>query len=401
MQLPPEQQARHYQRSKSYLAGRVAGTPQEQTLELGDLLRYHEWRYYVQDDPVLSDKEYDELFKQLEAIEAAHPELITPDSPTQRVGSDLTGDFQSVPHLVPMLSLGNSYNAEDLAEFDRQVKRMLNLEETDDLAYAVEPKYDGGTIVLVYEKDQLTRAATRGNGVLGEEITHNARVIRSIPLTANFSKYGLHRVEVRGEVIIRKDRFLEMNAQREAEGQTVYANPRNTATGGMRHKRPAEAAEKNLEAFIYSFGYGVDADGNDAIQPLVTHNRALDVLTELGFKVPALGYERTHADNIAEAAEFCTKWEAGREEYPYEIDGMVVKVDDLVLQERAGYTSHHPRWAIAYKFAAKQATTTLVGVDYQIGKIGTITPVAKTEPVNLAGVMISSVSLAQRRFHPR
>ena len=391
-------QPARYQRSKDYLAGKATGTPANRATELGDLLRYHEWRYYVQDDPVLSDKEYDELFKQLEAIEAAHPELIVPDSPTQRVGSDLTGDFQSVPHLVPMLSLGNSYNAEDLAEFDRQVKRMLNMDEADDLAYAVEPKYDGGTIVLVYENDQLVRAATRGNGVLGEEITHNARVIRSIPLTAGFSKYGLHRVEVRGEVIIRKDRFLEMNAAREAEGQTVYANPRNTATGGMRHKRPAEAAEKNLEAFIYSFGYGVDADGNDAIQPLVTHNHALDVLTELGFKVPAIGYERTHSDNIAGAAEFCAKWEAQREEYPYEIDGMVVKVDDLVLQERAGYTSHHPRWAIAYKFAAKQATTTLVGVDYQIGKIGTITPVAKTEPVNLAGVMISSVSLHNEDF---
>ena len=204
MQTSPQHQSRNYQRSKEYLAGKIDGTPAARATELGELLRYHEWRYYVQDDPVLSDKEYDELFKQLEAIEAAHPELIVPDSPTQRVGSDLTGDFQSVPHLVPMLSLGNSYNAEDLAEFDRQVKRMLNLEESDPVAYAVEPKYDGGTIVLVYENDQLVRAATRGNGVLGEEITHNARVIRSIPLTANFSKHGLHRVEVRGEVIIRK-----------------------------------------------------------------------------------------------------------------------------------------------------------------------------------------------------
>ena len=398
MQLTPEQQSRNYKRSKAYLTGQVTATPPEQARELAALLRYHEWRYYVQDDPVLSDKEYDELFKQLEAIEAAHPELIVPDSPTQRVGSDLTGDFQSVPHLVPMLSLGNSYNAEDLTEFDRQVKRMLNMEETEAVAYAVEPKYDGGTIVLVYENDKLERAATRGNGVLGEEITHNARVIKSIPLTANFSKYGLQTVEVRGEVIIRKDRFLEMNATREAEGQQVYANPRNTATGGMRHKRPAEAAEKNLEAFIYSFGYGVDADGNDAIQPLVTHTKALDVLTELGFKVPATGYERAQTKDIGEAAGFCVKWEEQREDYPYEIDGMVVKVDDLVLQERAGYTSHHPRWAIAYKFAAKQATTTLVDVDYQIGKIGTITPVAKTEPVNLAGVMISSVSLHNEDF---
>ncbi|NJC28401.1 NAD-dependent DNA ligase LigA [Neolewinella antarctica] len=398
MQATPQQQAAFYQQSKDYLAGEAPGEAAEQASELGALLRYHEWRYYVQDDPVLSDKEYDELFKLLEGIEEENPDLITPDSPTQRVGSDLTGDFQSVPHLVPMLSLGNSYNAEDLAEFDKQVKRMLNMEEDEELAYAVEPKYDGGTIVLVYENDQLVRAATRGNGVLGEEMTHNARVIRSIPLTANFSKYGLHKVEIRGEVIIRKDRFLEMNKQRAAAGQTLYANPRNTATGGMRMKSPTEVADKNLEAFIYSFGYGVDADGNDAVEALGTHTRAMDVLTELGFKVPATDYERISVGNIGAAAGFCVKWEEQREEYPYEIDGMVVKVDDLVLQERAGYTSHHPRWAIAYKFAARQATTILEGVDYQIGKIGTITPVAKTVPVSLAGVMISSVSLHNEDF---
>jgi len=394
----PDQQRQFFDRSKAYLNEQGNPVTAAQAEELQELLRYHEWRYYVQDDPVLSDYEYDTLYKQLEALEAAHPELVTPDSPTQRVGSDLTGDFQSVPHLVPMLSLGNSYNAEDLTEFDKQVKRMLNMEETDALAYAVEPKYDGGTIVLVYENDQLIRAATRGNGILGEEITHNARVIKSIPLSANFSKYGLHRVEVRGEVIIRKDRFEKMNAQRAQSGKTLYANPRNTATGGLRMKSPAEVVDRNLEAFIYSFGYGVDTAGNDALQALETHTRTLDVLTDLGFKVPATGYEREHAPDIAAAAAFCAKWEAQREAYAYEIDGMVVKVDDLVLQERAGYTSHHPRWAIAYKFAAKQATTTLENVEYQVGKIGTITPVAKTTPVSLAGVMISSVSLHNEDF---
>ena len=395
---PMSTPAQKFTRSKAYLSGEVSLPSKEQHPELADLLRYHEWRYYVQDDPVLSDKEYDELYKMLEGIEAAHPELVSPDSPTQRVGSDLSGDSVSVPHLVPMLSLGNSYNAEDLAEFDKQVKRMLNMEETAPLAYAVEPKYDGGTIVLVYENDQLVRAATRGNGVLGEEMTHNARVIRSIPLTANFSKYGLHRVEVRGEVIIRKDRFEALNAKREKEGLTLFANPRNTATGGLRMKSPKEVVDRQLEAFIYSFGYGVNADGEDAIQGFGTHTKALDVLTELGFKVPATGFERESTADIAQAANFCAKWEAQREEYAYEIDGMVVKVDDLALQERAGYTSHHPRWAIAYKFAAKQATTTLENVEYQVGKIGTITPVAKTTPVSLAGVMISSVSLHNEDF---
>ncbi|MTB50632.1 NAD-dependent DNA ligase LigA [Lewinella sp. W8] len=396
-----EDQRRFFTSSKALLAGDIpAGmeTPKTLVEGLGQLLRYHEWRYYIQDDPVLSDYEYDQLYKQLEALEAEHPELIRADSPTQRVGSDLSGDFRSVPHLTPMLSLGNSYNAEDLGEFDRQVKRMLNMDEAAQLAYAVEPKYDGGTIVLVYENDQLVRAATRGNGTLGEEITHNARVIRSIPLTAAFSRYGLYRVEVRGEVIIRKDRFATMNAKRAEAGETLFANPRNTATGGLRMKSPAEVANRQLEAFIYSFGYGTDEAGNDAVQALGTHSRALDVLTELGFKVPATGYEREALPNISEAAEFCARWEAQREEYPYEIDGMVVKVDDLVLQERAGYTSHHPRWAIAYKFAAKQATTMLENVEYQVGKIGTITPVAKTTPVALAGVMISSVSLHNEDF---
>ena len=390
--------AENYARSKAYLNGEVNTSPQEQAEELKTLLRYHEWRYYVQDDPVLSDFEYDTLYKQLEALEAADPGLVTPDSPTQRVGSDLAGDAESVPHLTPMLSLGNSYNAEDLAEFDKQVKRMLNMDEAEPLAYAVEPKYDGGTIVLVYENDQLVRAATRGNGVLGEEMTHNARVIRSIPLTAKFSKYGLHKVEIRGEVIIRKDRFVEMNKLRAEAGLTLFANPRNTATGGLRMKSPKEVVDRNLEAFIYSFGYGVDKDGNDAIQPLETHTHALDVLTELGFKVPAAGKERTRTKDISGVYDFCAEWEAQRNDYAYEIDGMVVKVDDLVLQERAGYTSHHPRWAIAYKFAAKQATTTLENVEYQVGKIGTITPVAKTTPVSLAGVMISSVSLHNEDF---
>jgi len=390
--------AEKYARSKAYLNQAVDSSPREQAEELKDLLRYHEWRYYVQDDPVLSDFEYDSLYRQLEALEASDTTLVTPDSPTQRVGSDLSGDAESVPHLVPMLSLGNSYNAEDLAEFDKQVKRMLNMNETDPLAYAVEPKYDGGTIVLVYENDQLVRAATRGNGVLGEEMTHNARVIKSIPLSAEFSRYGLHKVEIRGEVIIRKDRFEKMNALRAEAGLPLYANPRNTATGGMRMKSPKEVADKNLEAFIYSFGYGVDEAGNDAIQPLETHNKAMDVLIDLGFKVPALDFERTRTKDIGGVYDFCAKWEAQREEYAYEIDGMVVKVDDLILQERAGYTSHHPRWAIAYKFAAKQATTTLEGVEYQVGKIGTITPVAKTAPVQLAGVTISSVSLHNEDF---
>ncbi|MEL6274470.1 MAG: NAD-dependent DNA ligase LigA, partial [Bacteroidota bacterium] len=393
------EQKTFFERSKAYLDGRAGVTDiDEQLEELRQLLVYHEHRYYVLNDAVLSDTEYDLLYKQLETLEAEYPELITPDSPTQRVGSDLDGDFASVPHLVPMLSLGNSYNAEDLLEFDKQVKRMLNMDEEAPLAYAVEPKYDGGSIALVYENDRLVRAATRGNGKLGEEITANARVIRSVPLMAGFSRYGLRRVELRGEVIIRKDRFAKMNEKRATKGLSLFANPRNTATGGLRMKSPTELAERELEAFVYSLGYAEDMDGNDALLSLKTHTTGIDALAALGFKVPKADYERKRCASIQEAAAFAAEWEAQREAYGYEIDGMVVKVDELTLQERAGYTSHHPRWAIAYKFAAKQATTTLLNVEYQVGKIGTITPVAKTEPVNLAGVSISSISLHNEDF---
>lgn len=395
----PDQQQALYDRSKAFLNGQnIPSDEDELAAELRELLKFHEHRYYVLNEPLLSDTEYDQLFKQLERLEEASPELITADSPTQRVGSDLDGDFVSVPHLVPMLSLGNSYNADDLIEFDKQVKRMLNMEESTPLAYAVEPKYDGGSIALVYEDDLLVRAATRGNGTLGEEITANARVIRSVPLVAPFSKLGLRKVELRGEVIIRKDIFEAMNEARAKAGQSLFANPRNTATGGLRMKSPAEVATRGLEAFVYSMGYALDENGKDGLPDFGTHTAALDTLTQLGFKIPKAGFERKRCADINEAAAFCREWEAQREQYGYEIDGMVVKVDDLALQERAGYTSHHPRWAIAYKFAAKQATTTLRDVEYQVGKIGTITPVAKTEAVNLAGVSISSISLHNEDF---
>ncbi|PHN03373.1 NAD-dependent DNA ligase LigA [Flavilitoribacter nigricans] len=395
------EQKRLYEQSKQYLDGESAVHQQSDDLKvenLRQLIIYHEWRYYLLNDPVVSDYEYDLLYKQLEAIEAEHPEMITPDSPTQRVSADLTADFPSVEHLTPMLSLANSYNAEDLNEFDQQIKRFLNLPEDEDILYAVEPKFDGGSIALVYENDLLVRAATRGNGTLGEEMTANARAIRSIPLSAKFSKYQLGKVELRGEVIIRKDVFTKMNKARGEAGLTLFANARNTATGGLRMKDPKEVAQRGLEAFIYTLGYGTDAEGNNQLDRFDTHYESLDMLADLGFKVPKDGDERKLCKNIGEVVAFCKSWEARREGYPYEIDGMVVKVNDRILQERTGSTSHHPRWAIAYKFAAKQATSRLLKVDYQVGKIGTITPVAKVEPVALAGVTISSISLHNEDF---
>lgn len=373
-------------------------TASEKAASLRQLIVYHEWRYYMLNDPVISDYEYDQLFKQLEAIETEYPDLITSDSPSQRVSTDLTSDFNSVAHLTPMLSLANSYNADDLKEFDEQIKRLLNMPEEADIVYAVEPKFDGGSIALVYENDYLVRGATRGNGTMGEEMTNNARAIKSIPLKAAFSEHGLQRVELRGEVLIRKDVFEKINKERSKQGLTLFANARNTASGGLRMKDPADVAKRGLEAFLYTLGYATDAAGNNKLSSFNTHKESLDMLTSLGFKVPREGIERKLCKNIQEAIDFCMEWEEKREAYPYEIDGMVVKVNERELQERAGSTSHHPRWAIAFKFKAKQATTKLLHVDYQVGKIGSITPVAKVEPVALAGVTIGSISLHNEDF---
>lgn len=397
-----EKQRFFYNLSKEFLSeeGAINQRPViERAEELRNLIIYHEHRYYILNDPVISDYEYDQLFKMLEKIEQESPELITPDSPTQRVSTDLTSDFSSVEHLAPMLSLANSYNGDDLIEFDAQIKRYANLPEDQAIEYAVEPKYDGGSIALVYENGLLTRAATRGNGTMGEEITNNAKVIRSIPLKADFQKYGIYKVELRGEVLIRKDKFVKINEAREKEGQSLFANARNTATGGLRMKDPKEVEQRGLEAFIYTLGYAVDESGNDISDQFATHEASLDMLVQLGFKVPNKDKaERKVGKNIEEVVEFCQAWEERRESYEYEIDGMVVKVNDRVLQERTGYTSHHPRWAIAYKFKAKQATSRLQHVEYQVGKIGSITPVAKIEPVQLAGVTVSSISLHNEDF---
>lgn len=394
-----EDQKRFFEQSKQYLEeGSIVHqqTAKEKIEELRQLIVYHEWRYYILNDPLLSDFEYDSLFKLLEKLEEEHPEYLSSESPTQRVSNDLTSDFQSVDHLSPMLSLGNSYNAEDLKDWDEQLKRLLNMDASVPLEYSVEPKFDGGSIALVYEEDRLVRAATRGNGVQGEKITNNARVIRSVPLSAPFSEKGIQKVELRGEVLIRKDIFQKINKQREKEGLSLFANARNTAAGGLRMKDPKEVDRRGLEAFIYTLAFAVDENGNNKIDQFGTHYESLEYMESLGFKVPR--QERKLCKNINEAIAFCQAWEEKREAYPYEIDGMVVKLNDRVLQERAGYTAHHPRWAIAYKFKAKQATSRLVNVEYQVGKIGSITPVAKIEPVQLAGVTVSSISLHNEDF---
>lgn len=389
--------------SQQYLRREISSDLRTQYLDLQRLIIFHEHRYYALNEPLISDFEYDNLYKMLEAIEKEHPDWITPNSPTQRVGSDLTEDFAQVEHLTPMLSLDNSYDAADLAGFDERIKNYLGLPADLEIEYCVEPKFDGGTIALVYENDQLVRAATRGNGAIGDDITPNIRTLRSVPLRAEFSKYGIAKAELRGEAIIRKDVFVKMNEQRSADGLSLFANPRNAATGGLRTKDPSETAARRIEAFIYQVGYAVDAAGNSVLNNFKTHDSLIELLGELGFKIPRHSSgsqpgERKVCPNIAEVAAFCNDWQNRREQYAYEIDGMVVKANQLDLQQRAGSTAHHPRWAIAFKFKAKQATTKLLNVEFQVGKVGSITPVAKLEPVALAGVTVSSVSLHNEDF---
>ena len=380
-----------YKDSKHFLSNQPIASSYDRLIEV---LTYHEWRYAVLNDPVISDFEYDQLFDSLKKIEAANPLLIRPDSPTQRIASDLSPDFPTVAHLTPMLSLGNSYNAEDLLDFDKQIKKLTKSDA--EVIYNIEPKFDGGSIAAVYENDFLTKSATRGNGVQGEDITPNAKTLKSIPLKAAFSKYGIAKAELRGEAIIPLALFKKVNADRESQGLKVFANPRNAATGGLRTKDANETSNRGIEVFMFQLSYAEDKDGNNVLSSFKNHSDHLDMLRQLGFKVPKEGQKV--AKNINEVVKFVADFENQRDSLDYEIDGMVVKVNDLEVQESVGYTQHHPRWAIAYKFKAKQATTTLLDVEYQIGKVGSVTPVAKVEPVFLAGVTISSISLHNEDF---
>ena len=394
MPYSQKQQQQFFEATKKYLKVKDAGSlPASEIPVLEELVRFHEYRYYVLADPLISDFEYDQLYKLLEALEKKFPGKISPNSPTQRVSSDLTPEFVTVDHLIPMLSLDNSYDEDDLLKFDTQVRKLTDHEK---IIYSVEPKYDGGSIALIYENDKLVRAATRGNGVAGEEITIQARTIRSLPLEAAFSSKGIFRAELRGEAVISKVRFKEINDWRQEEGLSLLANARNSAAGGLRTKDPAETARRQIDAFIYQLGYAVDAKGRDVLFSIRSHHDSIDFLGSIGFKVTTEG--KRLCKGIKEVIEQCHHWAGIRDKFPYEIDGLVIKVDDFELQNMCGYTTHHPRWAIAYKFQAKQATTKLLDVEYQIGKIGSITPVAKVEPVSLAGVTISSISLHNEDF---
>jgi DNA ligase (NAD+) len=355
---------------------------------LGSVLRFHEYRYYILNDPLIADFEYDQLFKRLEKIEQENPALKTPDSPTQRVATGLTKDFPAVQHLVPMLSLDNSYSSDDLLDFDRKARELTGL---DEIEYCVEPKFDGSSISLIYENDLLVRGATRGDGVEGDEITTNIRQIRSIPLSATFSTYGIQQAEIRGEVLINKKNFANYNEQLAEQGLAPLANPRNAAAGTLRIKDTAEVAKRNLEAFVYHVSFFSLDKGKRTPVELTTHSGSLALLWELGFRSPEK--EKKVFKGIEKVISYCSDFEEGRDNLPYEIDGMVIKVNDIALQDKMGMTSHHPRWAIAFKFKARQATTELLAVEFQVGRTGAVTPVAKLKPVAIGGVTVSSISI--------
>ncbi|CAN5277285.1 NAD-dependent DNA ligase LigA [soil metagenome] len=357
--------------------------------KLRNILRFHEYRYYVQNDPLISDAEYDVLYKLLEKFEKAHPDLVTPDSPTQRVGKGLVSSFPKVQHLVPMLSLENSYNAADLIDWDRKAKELSGLAEIE---YCVEPKFDGASISLIYDNDQLYRSATRGDGVVGDEITINTRQIKSLPLSAKFTDYGIEQIEIRGEVLINKNNFKKFNDKLIEEGIPPFANPRNSAAGSLRIKDTAEVGRRNLEAFLYHVSYITTTDTR---QP-TTHSGMLEMLWNLGFRSPKK--EMIVVNGINKVIQHVEEFEGKRDTLPYEIDGMVVKVNDLHLQERLGMTSHHPRWAIAFKFKARQATTKLLGVNFQVGRTGAVTPVARIAAVAVGGVTVTSISIHNEEY---
>jgi len=341
-------------------------------IELRKKINYHNYRYYVLDDPEISDTAYDRLMRELEELEKNYPDLVTPDSPTQRVGATL-----------PMLSLSNCFNQEEVEEFDQRIKRFLKMR--GDIEYVVEPKLDGVAVELIYEKGKFIVGSTRGDGINGEDVTLNLKTIRSIPLQLLDNKKIKipDRLEVRGEVFLGKREFKLLNKERENSGEPLFANPRNAAAGSLRQLDSRITAERPLDIFCHGIGEvsGIRFD---------THWDVLDVLHKLGLKVNHIKYR---CKNISEVMDCYMEIQGKREELNYEIDGVVIKVNDLKLQNRLGTISRNPRWAIAYKFEAHQETTKIKDIIVQVGRTGALTPVAIMEPVRVGGVEVSRATL--------
>lgn len=345
-------------------------------------IEYHNYRYYVLNAPVISDAEYDELFRRLVKIEERFPELVTPDSPTQRVGAPPVEEFGSVTHRMPMLSLDNAFNEEELRAFDERIKRMLGIAPSAKIEYVCELKLDGLAVNLTYENGVLVRGATRGDGITGEDVTANLRTIKSIPLRMLIDNPP-PIIEVRGEVFMTKHDFELLNKERIERGEQPFMNPRNAAAGSVRQLDPKVTAERRLDIFCYGVGYveGISFE---------THWQVLEFLSKAGFKVNP---DNKLCNGIDEVIQHCLEWVQKRHEIPYPADGMVIKVNKIRYHELLGATAHHPRWAIAYKFPAEQKTTLLKDIVVQVGRTGALTPVAVLEPVEVDGVVITSATL--------
>jgi DNA ligase (NAD+) len=348
--------------------------------ELREQIRHHDYLYYVEARPEVSDAEYDALMRELRDLESTFPELVAEDSPTQRVGGQAVTAFASVEHHAAMLSLDNATSAEDLREFEARLKRAL---PGAGFRYVCEPKIDGLGIALLYERGRFVRGATRGDGRVGEDVTQNLRTIRSVPMVLRGPLAESADLEVRGEAFLPRAEFEKLNAALEEAGEATFANPRNLAAGAVRQKDPAVTARRPLDAFLYHVGHV-------AGMSFVTHWEALDALRAAGFKTNP---RAERCATIDEVIAYCERLERDRDAIGYDADGVVVKVDAIEQQRRLGSTTHHPRWAIAFKFAARQATTVVETIEVQVGKTGTLTPVAKLAPVELAGVTIRNVSL--------
>lgn len=351
----------------------------ERLQRLREEVAFHDYRYYVLDDPVITDAEYDDLLRELARLEAEHPELVTPDSPTQRVAGRPLEGFASVRHPVPLLSLANVFDAGELAAFARRVEALLPGEA---VSYVVEPKYDGLSVALLYEDGAFVQGATRGDGEVGEDVTQNLRTIRSLPL--RLRGRAPRRLAVRGEVFMPRRAFERLNEARAAAGEPLFANPRNAAAGSVRQLDPRVTAARRLDCFIYEILALEGGAGPD------THVAALEMLASLGLRVNP---DFRLAATIEEAARHCDAWRERRWKLPYDTDGMVIKVNSLAQQRRLGATARSPRWAVAFKFPAQQATTRIRDILVSVGRTGALTPVALLEPVEVGGVTVSRATL--------
>ena len=355
-----------------------AMTQEQQILELRDELHLHNYNYYIKNQPTISDHEFDEKMALLMELEKQHPEMFDPNSPTQRVGSDLSNDFNQVKHRYPMLSLANTYNREEVQAFYDRVKSGLG---NEDFKICCELKYDGLSISLIYHKGKLARAITRGDGIVGDDVTANVKTIRTIPLILNKGDYP-EDFEIRGEILMPWQSFDNLNKQRQEKGEPLFANPRNAAGGTLKSKKPAVVAERKLDACLY-YLLGDTLPGD-------SHYENLQTVAKWGFKVSDA---MKRVSTLDEVMAYIDYWDKARASLPVATDGIVLKVDSIRQQQILGHTAKTPRWAIAYKFQAERALTRLNSVSYQVGRTGAITPVANMEPVLLSGTIVKRASL--------